>query len=55
MLENSRQDCRAVSGRWVLAAPFVLAGQVVLRALKEEHADLPIATPLHVQVLRQVI
>lgn len=55
MLENRSQDCRAVSGRWALETPLVFAGHVVLRALKEEHTDLPMTTPLDVQMRRQMI
>jgi hypothetical protein len=55
MFENRRQNRSAVSGRRALAAPFMFVDQIALRALKEEHPDLPLAAPLDVQVLRQMV
>ena len=55
MFDNGRQDRRAVSGRRALAAPFVFVDQVALRALQKKHPDLPLATPLDVKMLRQMV
>ena len=55
MLKHRRQNRIAVSGRRAFAAPFVFIDQIALRALEEEHPDLPLATPLDVQMLRQMV
>ena len=55
MFENRRQNRSAVSGRRALAAPLMFVDQIALRALQEKHPDLPLAAPLDVQVLRQMV
>ena len=55
MLKNRLQDGSTVSAGRALATPLAFAVQVVLGALEEEHANLPITTSLDVQMRGEMV
>ncbi len=55
MLEDGPQDGGAIGRRRTSPAPFAFIDEVPVRALQEEHPDLPLPTPADMEMRREVV